>query len=87
MKDCNGVRQFEPWLFQKIGPVQAVPLTPPPKDVDPLTHYFEPYISELRTAVVQPEILVKAAQHQCKLLLLILPRPMPILSEPCFGLG
>jgi hypothetical protein len=26
MKDCNGVRQFEPWLCQKIGPVQAMPL-------------------------------------------------------------
>ena len=87
MKYCNGVRQFEPWLSQKIGPVQAMPLTPPPQDVDPLTHYFEPYISKLWTAVVQPEILVKAAQHQCTLLLLILPRPMPILSEPCFGLG
>jgi hypothetical protein len=55
--------------------------------VDPLTHYFEPYISKLWTAVVQPEILVEAAQHQRKLLLLTPPRPMPMLSEPFFGLS
>ena len=52
-----------------------------------MTHYFEPYISKLWTAVVQPEILVEAAQHQRKLLLLILPRPMPMLSEPLLGFG
>jgi hypothetical protein len=37
--------------------------------------------------VVSPEILVEAAQHQCKLPLLILTRPMPMLSEPVFGLS
>src|ERR1035438_10781508 len=37
--------------------------------------------------LVQPEILVEAAQHQRKLLLLILPRPMPMLSEPLLGFG
>jgi len=38
--------------------------------VDPLTHYYEPYISKLWTAVVQPEILVEAAQHHQELLLI-----------------
>ena len=52
MKYCNSARQFEPGLSQKIGPVQTMPLTPPPQDMDPLTHYFGSYSIELGMAVV-----------------------------------
>jgi hypothetical protein len=49
--------------------------------------YLVPDPVKLRLAVMQAEILVEAAQHQPKLLLLIPPLPMPMLAEPFLGLG
>jgi hypothetical protein len=37
--------------------------------------------------MMQSEILVEAAQHHYKLLLLIPPLPMPMLAEPLLGFG
>jgi hypothetical protein len=59
-----------------------VPLTPSSQRAGPLSVYFTPDPIEFRLAVVQPKILVEAAQHQRKLLLLIPPLPVPMLAEP-----
>jgi hypothetical protein len=64
-----------------------MPLTPSSQRAGPLSVYFTPDPIEFRLAVVQSKILVEAAQHQRKLLLLIPPLPMPMLAEPFLGLG
>jgi len=79
------VRQVEPPLGLEVAPVEPMTLASASQGVNPLPLYFMQDPSELALAVVEPEVLIEAAQHHRQMTLLLTAFPVHVPLEPVVG--
>ena len=72
--------QLEPWTACQRRPGKLVALTAPAQDASPLSLHDVAKPTQLTRTVVQAEVLVEAAQHHRKVMLLLAFLPMPVLA-------
>src|SRR3974377_1782733 len=75
-------RQFEPRSIFQGRPVRPTSLSATIQGAYPLPLYLLPHPVELAFTVVQPEVLIEAAQHLRQLFLLLPSSPVSIMKDP-----